>query len=342
MTILHIREQGAVVRRDVEQIKVTTPKTKERQSQVISAVPVRELEQVIIYGNVQVTTQAAALLLEHEIDVIFLSLYGKFRGRLLHDVGSKFARLRHEQLKLAGDDRRALGVALSIVRAKLANQRNTLRLLSAQVNTRLGTKLNADADRIDQMRSEAGRARDLDSLRGFEGRAGAFYFDSVRALLDPAWSFNGRKYYPPPDPFNALLSFGYSLLLKDVSTVSNMVGLDPYVGCFHALEYGRPSLVLDLMEEFRPLAVDRPMLQIAVNAGIRPNEFHFTGNQKRPVELGEVLIPKVITLYEEQMKSVVAHPTSGNNTLRRCLELQCRIFARTVLGTRSEYEGLVA
>jgi CRISP-associated protein Cas1 len=342
MTILHIREQGAVVRRDVEQIKVTMPKSKERRSQVLSAVPVREVEQVIVYGNVQVTTQAALLLMEHEVDVIFLSLYGRFRGRMLHDAGSKFARLRHEQLRLAGDSRRAVVVAQAIVRAKLANQRNTLRLLAAQVNTMLSSKLNTAAGRIDQMRTESSRARDLDALRGFEGRGGAFYFEAVRALLDPAWSFTGRKYYPPPDPFNALLSFGYALLLKDVATIVQIVGLDPYVGCFHALEYGRPSLNLDLMEEFRPLAVDRPMLQLAVTGAIRPNEFHFTGNQKRPVELGEALIPKVIAAYEEQMKSIVAHPTSGNNTLRRCLELQTRIFARTVLGTRNEYEGLVA
>lgn len=341
MTILHVREQGAVVRRDAEQIKVTTPQTKEKRSQVLASTPVREVEQVILYGNVQVTTQAVALLLEHEIDVVFLSMYGKFRGRLLHDTGSKFARLRHEQLKLSGDDKRSLAVAHAIVRAKLANQRNTLRLIAAQVNTNLAAQLNAAAGRIDQMRNESGRARDHDMLRGYEGRAGAFYFESFRALLDPSWSFEGRKYYPPPDPFNALLSFGYALLQKDVDATVQLVGLDHFVGCFHALEFGRPSLVLDLMEEFRPLAVDRPMLGAAVTGILKPEMFHFTGNKKRPVELGEKLIPQVINLYEEQMKSLIAHPSSGNNTLRRCLELQTRTYARTVLGTRSEYEGLV-
>jgi CRISPR-associated protein Cas1 len=126
MTVLYVQEQGAVVGREVEQIKVTLPskakdKQTQRTSQLLKKVSIRELEQVVLYGNVQLTTQAADLLLEHDIDVVFLSQYGKYRGRLGKD-GSKFARLRHAQLKLSGDSKRTLAVAKSIAQTKLANQ----------------------------------------------------------------------------------------------------------------------------------------------------------------------------------------------------------------------------
>ena len=115
-----------------------------------------------------------------------------------------------------------------------------------------------------------------------------------------------------------------------------------YLGCLHALEYGRPSLVLDLMEEFRPVIVDQVMLNLALSGKIKAKEFVFTGREQRPVELGAELIPTVIKAYEERVNSAVEHSGSENRqTLRRCIELQARIFARTVLGSRHEYEGLV-
>jgi hypothetical protein len=130
MTVLYVKEPGAVIRRDVERIKVTRRPPEKRVDELLHSIAVRDLEQVVIYGNVQLTTQAAALLLENNVDVVYLSHYGKFRGRLGQD-GSKFARLRHAQLRLVGDERRALELALAIVAAKLSNQRNVLQRLAA-------------------------------------------------------------------------------------------------------------------------------------------------------------------------------------------------------------------
>lgn len=342
MTVLYVKEQGAVVRRDVEQIRVTRKQEKQPKSELLAELPVREVEQVVLYGNVQLTTQAAALLLQNEVDVVFLSHYGRYRGRL-SKTGSKNAKVRHAQLQLAGDDKRSLDVAKGIVRAKLGNQRNTLYALAA--GTGLNTKegLNRAAQGIDQMRKECGRAGDLDSLRGYEGKGGALYFESFRNLLPPAWGFAGRNYHPPQDPFNALLSFGYALLQKDMTTTAEVVGLDPYLGCFHALEYGRPSLILDLMEEFRPLAVDRMVLALVLDGHISPQDFSFTGRKERPVELGDKLIPQVIQAYEAGLEVQVDHNPSGQlRLLRHCLELQARIYASVVVGSRKEYVGLVA
>ncbi len=342
MTVLYVKEQGAVVRRDVEQIRVTRKEGKQPRVRVLAELPVREVEQVVLYGNVQLTTQAAALLLSNNVDIVFLSLYGRYRGRLSKD-GSKHARLRHAQLAFVGDATKALGVARAIVRAKLANQRNTLQALIPQASGNAATVLANSVRGIERMRRDCSRAGDVDALRGFEGKAGAFYFAAIQALLDPKWDFRGRNYHPPQDPFNALLSFGYSLLLKDLTTVAQLVGLDPYLGCFHALEYGRPSLILDLMEEFRPLVVDRPALALALDGHLKPGDFTFTGRKDRPVELGDALIPQVIQAYETALDLTVDHNPSGQQRLlRHCLELQARIYASVVMGTRREYVGLVA
>ena len=316
---------------------------------VLTRLPVRETEQVVLCGNVQLTTQAAALLLQHEVDVVFLSFPGAYRGRLVKE-GSRFARLRHAQLQLSGDDRRSLAVATEIVRAKLANQRNLLHGLAGQaappVAPRPWPELSAGLVRasqgIEQMRRDCSRARDADSLRGYEGKAGAYYFQALGSLLDKGWSFAGRKYYPAPDAFNAALSFGYALLQKDISATVQLVGLDPFLGCFNAMQYDRPSLVLDLMEEFRPLTVDCVILDLVLAGKLKPEEFTFTGNAQRPVELGEALIPLIIQAYEARVTSPLLHTPGGeHNTIRRCFELQARIFARVVMGGREGYEGMV-
>ena len=341
MTVLYVREQGAVVRRDVEQIRVTLEDKNTRRRKVLQAISIRELEQLAVYGNVQITTQAVALLLEHEVDVVFFSMYGRFRGRLGRG-GSKHARLRHAQLALSSSAPRSLATAKNIVRAKLANQRNLLNRLAEQSSKEVAAELLQAAQSIKQMHDTCVRAVDADQLRGFEGKGGAYYFGAFRRLLSSDWQFDGRKFYPPPDPFNALLSFGYALLQKDVTGTMEVVGLDAYLGCFHALEYGRPSLALDLMEEFRPLVVDTAVLDIVLAAKLKPQQFVFTGRSERPVELGQTLLPVVIKGYEERLQDVVAHtPSRNQQTLRRCIELQARSFARYVLGDSTEYVGLV-
>jgi CRISP-associated protein Cas1 len=352
MTVLHVREQGAVVRRDVEQIRVTRQDKETRKQQLLAHVPVRDLVQIVVYGNVQVTTQAAALLMTERVDLVFMTLYGKFVARLSGSE-DQFAQLHQAQMRLSGNEQVALAVAKKIVQAKLLNQRNTLQALAAQLtgqppaqgamNAAAIQSLPKAATTIEEMRRASHRASDSDGLRGFEGRAGASYFGAILALLDPRWRFEGRKYHPAPDPFNALLSFGYALLQKDMTAVLRMVGLNPHLGCFHALEAGRPSLTLDLMEEFRPLAVDRLLLDLVRTGALTPTDFTFTGNAERPVELGQALLPKVIEAYEQGMARTLLHRPSGQeNTLRRCLELQARLFARVVMGERKEYEGVVA
>ena len=324
MSALYVREQGAVLRRTGERLLVT------KEKELLNDVPIIHIDQVVIVGNIQITTQAMTLLLQKEIDVVFLSRYGKYRGRLM-TTGSKFAELRRRQLFLIGIDRAALDLARELVVAKLIGQSALLKRLTSNRSAIKG---------IEQAVSQARRAPALDSLRGYEGSGGAAYFGGLRTLIPVDWGFNKRVYHPPTDRVNAMLSLGYTLLLKDVTTKVQLVGLDPYIGVFHVLEQGRPSLCLDLMEPFRPI-VDDLVLRLIAEGQVRRGEF-----EKRKKDgamlLTETAWKQYLEAYEAQMARRVVYDGHQKTTVRRCLELQTRGWARVVLGKEKRFTAFVA
>lgn len=333
MTTIYVREQGAVVRKRNERIVVT------KEDRELSSIPLVNLEQVALIGNVQLTTPAAALLLEHDVDVVFFSHYFKYRGRLV-GIGSKNAALRVAQMRRMSDETWGLGVARSVVVGKLTNQRV---IMQRQAARRLGEPAIQQAiEGMAAMRAGAERAEGLETLRGYEGKGAAFYFAGVKVLLDPRWGFQGRAFYPPPDPINAALSLGYALLLKDMMAAVQIVGLDPYLGFFHAIEPGRPSLALDVMEEFRPLLVDTAVLALVNEGRLTPADFTRTSEEKRPVVMRDEGMRRLIEAYEQRLETTLHHPVTGDQvTYRRCLELQMRQIAALAQGKAERYVPVV-
>jgi CRISPR-associated protein Cas1 len=323
MSALYITEQGAVLRRVGERLVVTG---KERE--VLEDVPIIHVDQVVVMGNVQLTTPAMALLLQRDVDVVFLSSRGKFRGRLM-TTGSKFAQLRHRQLRLVDDETAVLAIAQEIVVAKLNNQAHLLEQLGGAGAVR---DIHRDADK-------ARRAASLDSLRGHEGAAGARYFAALRACIPTEWGFTQRIYHPPTDPVNAMLSLGYTLLLKDATAAVQLTGLDPFMGFFHAMDYGRPSLPLDLMEPFRPL-IDGLVLGWVQERGNPGDDFDTRRQEHGAVLLKDGARNRYFRLYERQMVQKGLYPPTGERTAyRRCLELQARELAQVVLGQRARFRA---
>jgi CRISPR-associated protein Cas1 len=322
MTALYISEQGAVLRRIGERLVVT------KDREVLEDVPIIHVDQVVVLGNVQLTTPTMALLLQRDVDVVFLSSRGKFRGRLM-TTGSKFAQLRHRQLRLMDEQERVLTIAQEIVAAKLANQAHLLERLGTAGSIR---EIHRDADK-------ARRASTLDGLRGHEGAAGARYFAALKRLIPAEWGFSRRIYHPPTDPVNALLSLGYTLLLKDATAVVQLTGLDPFLGFFHAIDYGRPSLSLDLMEPFRPL-VDGLVLAWIGEGKVTPRDFGPQRPKDGAVLLNDDARSRYFRAYEQQMERQVLYPPTGERTAcRRCLELQARQLAQVVLGKRAAFQA---
>ena len=329
MTVLYIREQGAQITRKHEQIRVR------HKDKIISQTPVRELDQVIIYGNVQISTQAAALLTLHSVDVLFYSTTGRFRYRLQRG-GSRYARLRQTQLRVADDTARSLDIARSVVAGKLKNQMRLMDIWAAGVKPSKRHLVRQARQNLNNILRQCSHAGTADQLRGYEGGAATLYFTAMRRLIPSSWGFQQRAYYPPPDPWNAVLSFGYSLLMKDVLAAIELIGLDPYVGFFHALEANRPSLALDLMEPLRPM-VDDAMLRLMLSGKLPLSSFRIRPDARRPVELGKKLLPIVIEGYETALKNLQSGQ-SGVTPGRSVLTSQVRQFASVLLDKRNRYK----
>lgn len=330
MSVVYVREQNAVIRKNGELLRVTAGE------EVLFTIPLANLEQLVLMGNAQLTTPAAILLLRTGVDVVFMSRYGKYRGRLV-TMESRFAELRHAQLRLCDDEGRCLHIAAQIVAGKVNNQRVVLQRRAGE-DTRAAQAL----DGMMQMLHMAGQSATLDQLRGYEGKAAAYYFDGIKTFFTPDWGFKTREYYPPPDPANALLSFAYTLLLKDVEAKIQLVGLDPYLGFFHTIGYSRPALALDVMEEFRPTISDIVVLNLVRSEQIILDDFDWTNDPERPVRMSREAVDKVVAAYEQRLEERVFHPlANGQTNYRRAIELQVRQMARVVRQEAESYEPLV-
>lgn len=324
MTTLYVEHQGAVIRKVGETLRVMDGQA-ERQR-----IPMANLEQVILMGNIQITTPAAVMLLNHAVDVVFMSQNGKYRGRLINNE-SKFAELRHLQLRLCDNQAQSLAIARQVVAGKIQNQMATLQAW-------LGHDSQPFIESTRSMRQSATTAVDIDQLRGWEGRAAHYYFEGLRRWLSPEWGFSARQYHPPPDPFNALLSFAYTLLLKDVEAKIQVVGLDSYLGFFHTLGYNRPALALDLMEEFRPTVADVVVLALVREGVISPNDFEKGHAPELPIRMRRDAMMRLINGYEARVQEKIFHPlANGRIHYRMAMEYQARQMARVVRGDATDF-----
>lgn len=213
---------------------------------------VDELEQVLLFGNIQLSPQARYLLLKERIDTVFLRTDGRYMGRLESEESANVF-LRKKQFLLNDDAGFCLGVARDIVHAKLMNQAS---LLARVKRERHAPEAGQAARELRALAREALNSADLQSARGIEGAGAALYFRHLPLAFHKDWKFTRRTRRPPTDPVNVVLSFLYTLLTSRCHAACRILGLDPFPGCLHDLEYGRHSLPLDLVEEFRALVAD--------------------------------------------------------------------------------------
>jgi len=332
MPPLYITTQGAKLRYRKRRLVV---EKQGREKKEVAAVPAVHVSQVLIFGNVSVTTPALSFLLANEIDVIFLTLRGRYKGRLVGPSGGN-SRLRMRQYERAIDPEWALETARAIVTVKLHNTRTLLRRYARRManDESASETLSGAADQIGEMIARADRCRTVNSLNGVEGRGAAIYFAVLRCLIqgdDEAWAFTKRNRRPPRDPVNVLLSFGYTVLTHNVESAVRAVGLDPYIGFLHQIAYNRPSLALDLVEEFRPIIVDSVVLRCINNNIILPKHFTITPGGTYPIILSDEGRVRFIRELETRFNLEFKHPdTKERVTYRRCFELQARQLARAL------------
>jgi CRISPR-associated protein Cas1 len=284
-----------------------------------------------LFGNVHVTTPVIRKLMDRGIPLLFFTYGGWFTGQTTsHD--SKNVELRLAQYAATQDKNRCLVLARGFVASKILNCRTLLRRNHA----------NPDAIALSELKQLARKARHADSIEsllGIEGTAARRYFAEFAGMLkgDSAGGFDldGRNRRPPKDPINALLSFTYSLLAKEVSIAVRAVGLDGMLGFYHQPHFGRPSLALDLMEEFRPVLADSTVIGALNNGVVQPSDFLRAAGS---VALTQPARKRLILNFERRMDQLVTHPIFDYRiSYRRVLEVQARLLTRLLLGEIAHY-----
>lgn len=266
MPTVYLVRQGGMLRREDNALALYL-----RQRRM-ERIPLEAVDRVVVLGCVTLTPAAVTLLLSKGIDTVFLSRSGRYLGRLMTAAGPNVF-LRVRQVHRLDDGEFRLAVARTLVASKIAGQ---CRVVESRARRAAREVLRRGLEKLEEARPAVEAAPSLDDLRGVEGRAAAVYFRCFGEMLEgSAFRFDGRNRRPPRDPVNVLLSFGYTLLASALEREVSALGLDPALGCLHELVYGRPSLVLDLMEEFRPGVVDALVLRICNRRQIRLEDFYF-------------------------------------------------------------------
>lgn len=238
--------------------------------------PSSSVDDVVVLGNGTVSTQAIRLLLENDVPLHYVSGSGKYLGSLTTAATKKGKMLRKKQEEAAGSQEKCIPLARGVVVGKILNQRKNL--IRATYRNRKTKAITESISRLEFNAKLAGSETDIDALRGIEGVSAAAYFYSFEDLLAPGWTFRGRNRRPPKDPVNAMLSFTYTLLLNTVVSAVLANQLDPCIGFLHGEYRGRPSVALDLMEEFRPSISDRVVIALINQGMISQNDFESDGD----------------------------------------------------------------
>jgi CRISPR-associated protein Cas1 len=331
-TPLYVQTQGAFVGKRGESLVVRA------DGEELTRVGLKDVGQLVLCGNVQVSTQTMHLLCEADIPVVLLSsgmwFYGITHGQSLRNAFDRAA-----QFHVAAQPQRSLAFAKAIVRDKGHNQRTLLRRNAppSQELDRALADIESLIERVDQVES-------ANVLLGIEGNAARVYFSRLGQTFKPrdfdaTWDFDNRNRRPPKDPINAMLSFAYALLAKECTVALLSEGLDPYWGLYHRPRHGRPALALDLMEPFRPVIADSVVIT-AVNTGmVQARHFSRAASGCAMTDVGR---KGLLRAYEARLDQLITHPIFDYRcSWRSVIRLQARLLARWLRGDVPEYCNLV-
>ena len=337
---VYVQGQGMSVGLKGEVLEIRNPKSSDKSTsgKTVNEARLLETAQLNLFGNVQLSAQALRELAAREVPILHLS-YGGWLAAVTTGLPHKNIELRRRQFEAADNEATCLQLARAFTVGKIRNQRTLLRRNAREMPT-------AALVMMAEMRRKAGEADSLERLLGLEGTAAREYFAHFSKMFkpqdgatEPAFDFNGRNRRPPRDPVNALLSFLYAMLMKELLVALIGVGFDPYLGFYHQPRYGRPALALDLMEEFRPLVADSVVISLINNGELRPSDFIARAGAVALTDNGR---KRVIEAFERRLDTLVTHPLFGYSlSYRRVFELQARLLSRFLTGEISEYPAFV-
>ncbi len=331
-TVYITQEYDSFIGKTDERLTVKADKKK------LLDIPLIKIDGLVIMGQAAISPAIINELLERKIPLSFVTATGRYKGCLQPEL-TKNIFVRKAQWLAAGETETAIHLVRGFVRGKLKNYRNLL-----MRRRREYPELNLDTaiTKLEQAIEPIDSTSNIDSLRGLEGAGSAAYFGCFNRLLrNPNFEFQSRVRRPPTDPVNSLLSLGYPLLRHDVQSAVNIVGFDPYLGYLHYQRYGRPSLALDLMEEFRPLIVDAMVLNAINKEKLSPDDF-ICEPISNAVSLTREGLKIFLRLYEQKKQSKFKHPVFKRQcTYQEAFEIQARLIAKYLMKEIDKYPPLI-
>jgi len=320
-SVVYVTKQGTQVRTDEGRIVVWNVDAEEDEPKVLASYPKAKLDTINVFGGVNFSTPFVAEANEHGIVLNYFTQNGKYRGSFVPEKNT-IAEVRRAQYALSADAE--LDVARAMIRGKIRNQRT---LLSRKGVT--GTDILKDLGiRIENTQTK-------DDLRGTEGEAAERYFDRLDETLIDGWTFEKRTKRPPEDHINSLLSLTYVFMKNEVLSALRQYNLDPFLGVLHADRHGRPSLALDLQEEFRPIFCDALVTRLINRGTITHDDFN------KDNRLSDDAFKTYLSKFDEFMQEEFTHPHFEYSvTRRKAVRQQAILLRKAITGELDEYHAL--
>jgi len=320
MSAIYVTEPGSQVRVSSRQVIVTKGK-----EQLLS-MPLIKVERLLLFGPIQVTAQAVNILMDEGVDITYLSSKGRFRGKI-QPAESKNVLVRVAQYERFLNEEFTVELARAFVSAKVSNGRALI--LRYQRNYP-DMDFSAEIKSIENNLNKLEKQNSVATIMGMEGTSTATYFKAFGKMFRTEFRFDKRTRRPPKDPVNAVLSFGYTMLTNEVFSLISAHGLDPYIGFLHGLSYGRPSLALDLVEEFRHPFIDRFTLSLFNNNVFVKEDFHAVENEG--IYFTEEAVKRYFGHYERRIKEVFKiENTEKEVTFRQLFKIQIQKLGQAIL-----------
>jgi len=337
LNTLYITSEDAYLRKEQETFVVEVKDDEGNWKKAFQA-PIHSIENIVCFGFKPLTPQLMAFCAENNVGISYMTPEGKFLARV-YGAQKGNVLLRKAQYAIADSEPESLKIARNIIAAKVSNYRLILQRHQrnhpdnsydeiAQVIENLGSRLRY----IQNVQS-------LDALRGYEGECANLYFSVLSELITSQrvdFKFDKRTKRPPLDPANALLSFLYAILTNDIRSALETVGLDPQVGFLHQIRAGRPSLALDLVEEFRAYLGDRIMLNLINLKQVSIKDFEF--RESGEVRISDKARKELLIAYQKRKQEEITHPFLGEKmTIGLLPHIQAQLLARYIRGDIEEY-----
>jgi len=332
LNTLYITSDEAFLRKERETFVV------EVNNQKVFQAPIHSIENIVCFGFKPLTPALMAFCAENNVGISYLSENGRFLARV-QGAQQGNVLLRKAQYAMADSEFEALAIARPIIAAKVSNYRSLLLRHQRNHPDDCPPAIASAAAVMGSRLSEIERVESLDGLRGHEGECANVYFGVLSSLItsqEKDFEFHGRSRRPPLDPANALLSFLYAILANDVRSAIETTGLDPQVGFLHQVRSGRPSLALDLMEEFRAYLGDRIMLNLINLKQVTRDDFDI--RESGEVRMSDDARKTLLTAYQKRKQEEITHPFLDEKmTIGLLPHVQAQLLARYIRGDIPSY-----